>query len=362
MEVGGTQRQIVHLAQGLDRRRFAPEVLYFRNRSDLVDELEASGVSVTQVPRSGRLDPVFLLRLVRLCRARRPDIVHCFAFAGELWGAVASMLSGQGRLITSVRGTYEWYSPAEWRVKRWTASRSFRLVANSRAGAAYAEPRLGLAPGSIHVVYNGVSLPGLGLRASSSSLRRELGLAVDDVVALFVGRLVDHKDLPTLIEAMSRLAQSMPSLLLLVAGDGPLREPIEARIAARRLGERVRMLGLRRDVGELMAAADFIVLPSVREGMSNVLLEAMAGTRPVVASRVGGNPEIVEDGVTGLLFRAGDATALATQMRRLALDPSLREQLGRAGRTRVEQAFSMESTVREMEQVYEECLAESGAR
>ena len=362
MEVGGTQRQIVHIARQLDRARFEPAVLFFRNPSFFVGELERAGVRVIQVEKKGRLDPGFVWRLVQVLRRERFDVVQCFAFSGELWGAVARRLLPRRRrpaLISSVRGVYEWYSGAQWRVKRWVASESERVVANSRMGGDYASARMGLSPGSVRVTYNGVQVdaptPG-----RAAGLRAELGVPDGGTLVLFVGRLVVHKDVPTLLRAVASLRDEAPGLRLALAGDGPLRADIEAEVRALGLGDAVRVLGQRDDVHELIAAADTLVLPSLREGLSNVVLEGMMGGKPVVASRAGGNVELIEHDRSGLLFDVGDAPALAGLLGRLSRDAALRVRLGEGARQRAMAEFSIPSMVQAYEQHYAEAARTAG--
>jgi glycosyltransferase involved in cell wall biosynthesis len=355
MEIGGTQRQIVHIAKGLDRARFEPTVAYFRNRSFLVDELEKAGVPVTEVAKRGRFDPGFIRRLAAFVRNGNFDVMHCFAFTGELWGAVARRLVPSSRrpaLITSVRNKYDWYTPLQWKLKRWAARESCRVIANSQAGSEYAREKMALAAGAIEVVYNGVA------EASGRPKARAPGR---DVRVLFVGRLVEQKNAALLLKALKRLLDEKRSIRLHLAGDGPLRAQCEA--LARELGidGSVEFLGHRSDTGELMADADFVVLPSVREGLSNVILEAMMAGRAVIASAVGGNIELVEPMHTGLLFPNGDDAALAEAMRRLSDDVALREALGQKARARALERFSVASMVKAMEGHYAGC-AQGAAR
>ena len=334
MEVGGTQRQIVHIARHLDRERFEPAVLFFRNPSFFVGELEQAGVRVIQVEKRGRMDPGFIWRLVATLRRERYDVVQCFAFSGELWGAVARRLLPRGQrpaLISSVRGVYEWYSGWQWRIKRWVSAQSERVVANSRMGGEYACARMGLAAGTIRITYNGVQaehpVPG-----RAAELRAQLRVPAGGTLVLFVGRLVVHKDVPTLLKAVSALHQRLPGLRVALAGDGPLRAELEARIDALALRDVVHALGQRDDVPELMAAADVLVLPSLREGLSNVVLEGMMGGKPVVASRAGGNIELVEHERSGLLFDGrGGASARRGAVQHSLDGPGLRTTLCRGG-------------------------------
>ena len=360
MEVGGTQRQIVHIAAQLDRKLFEPTVLFFRNPSFFVDELKAAGVRVIQVPKQGRLDLRFVMRLKRELEQGQFDVMHCFAFSGELWGAFARRMlprSAQPALISSVRGTYEWYSPWHWAIKRRVSAQSARVVANSHVGAHYACERMGLPGQSISVVHNGVESVALR-NPDIAQLRVQMGARPGDLLVLFVGRLVDHKDLPTLLRAMSRLRGQSCNARLAIAGGGPLRTEVEGLLDQLSLREEVRLLGQREDVPELIAAADVVVLPSVREGLSNVILEGMMGGKPVVASRAGGNVELVEHEQSGLLFDVGDDAALAACLVRLERDPALRQRLGVGAKARAHDEFSIPSMVKAYERTYGDVVRE----
>lgn len=359
MEVGGTQRQIVHIARTLDRGRFEPSVIYFRNRSFLVDELEQSGVPVIEIPKHGRIDLDFIASLTRFLRQGGFDLMHCFSFTGELWGAIARRLLNPAHrpvLITSVRNKYEWYSPLQWRLKRWVSMESSRVIANSHAGGEYARSRMELAPGSIDVVYNGVA----GKFESGAIPPAPLSERV--TTALFVGRLVEHKNLPVLLRAMRRLHEAAVPIRLQIVGDGPLRDKCALQIAQSGLAGCVDLLGERADTHVVMAASDFVVLPSLREGLSNVILEAMLVGRPVIASAVGGNIELVEPMQTGLLFASDNDAELADAMKRLIDDPALRQRLGQQGRQRATQRFTVAAMVQAMQEFYLRCAAEQSLR
>jgi glycosyltransferase involved in cell wall biosynthesis len=355
MEVGGTQRQIVHIAKGLDRKVFEPTVAYFCNRSFLVDDLERAGVPVVEIPKRARFDLGFVRRLAAFVRDGRFDVVHCFSFTGELWGTVACKLVPASRrpvLITSVRNKYDWYSKLQWRLKRWASLNSATVIANSRAGGEHARETMRLPSGSVEVVYNGVA------DAPPQALATlPLSTAGAPVTAQFVGRLVEQKNLPVLLRAMKRLKDDGVPLRLRVAGDGPLRAAHEELIAKLGVGDVVEMLGERSDTPVLMAQADFVVLPSVREGLSNVILEAMVMGRAVIATAVGGSVELVEPEQTGLLVPSDDDAALAQAIRRLVEDRALREAMGARGRQRAVERFTVPAMVRAMQDAYQRCLS-----
>lgn len=351
MEVGGSQRQIALFLANIDRDAWQPTLLYFRRRSFLVDELIASGVAVVELPKRRRIDPGFAWRLARLLRQGCFDVVHCFSFTAELWVRALLWVAPRSRFVASVRGLCLVYSDRQWRAKRWILGRADAVISNTAAGARETAHRTGYPLARIDVVPNGIETgtdPGDGVAAA---LRSELTLRSERLIALFVGRLVIEKNLPLLLDALALIpAERRPFVLL--AGDGPLEHDLRAQIARLGLADDVRLLGERSDSRRLMAAADFLVLPSREEGLSNVLLEAMEAGCAVLASDVGGNPEIVSDQRTGLLFRSGDAAQLAERMQSLVADPALRQRLADAARAETRARFGLDELVRRTEAIY----------
>jgi glycosyltransferase involved in cell wall biosynthesis len=197
--------------------------------------------------------------------------------------------------------------------------------------------------------------------AGRQAARAALGLGPEHVVIGTVGRLDPVKDQVGLLKAFSQLPDDSRTLLLIV-GDGPCRQDLEAAVDALGLRERVRLLGERNDVPAVLSAMDVFVLCSVGEGISNTILEAMATGLPVVATRVGGNPELVTDGSTGFLVEARSPAALATSLRRYLDDPTLLAKQGRAARDHTEAEFSLERMVGAYERLYGRLLDERARR
>ena len=362
MEVGGTQRQIVHLASGLDRASYEVQVAYFCNRSFLADELIAAGIPVIEIAKKRRIDVSFIRALVKFLREERFDIIHCFAFSAELWGAVARRFLPaftRPTLITSVRGKYDWYTSLQWRVKRWTALESTRVVANSQAGGNYAREKMRLPEGAIDVVYNGVALLSAipKIETTTATILPDVELPAKSVTAIYVGRLVSVKNVSVLLRAMKNLRSIGTSIRLLIVGDGPLRQSLHDEIMRLNLDDCVALLGQRSDAQALMAAADFLVLPSFWEGLSNVILESMMVGTPVIASAVGGSVELIENRCTGLLFASDNDTELAAAMSSLIADHNLGKRLGFAGQQRVIEQFSIAAMIRNMQDLYAQTAA-----
>lgn len=361
MEIGGSQRQITELALGLRRHGDAVTVCYFRHGSFLLERLRAAQVGVIELPKSGRIDPGFVLRLARTVRDGRFDVVHAFAFTAELWTAIALAALPRERrpaLVTSIRGTYEWYSSLQWRLKRWATRRSAAVVANATAAARFAFGRMGLDDRRLRIVRNGIAAP-TDRDALRGRHRETLGIGPEVPLALFVGRLVDHKNLPMLVRAASRLARAGSAIRLAIVGDGPLAGALRADLDAAGLARSVALLGARDDATALMCAADVLVLPSWREGLPNVVVEAMHAGCPVVATRVGGLPELVDDGVDGLLVPSDDDAALADALVRLERDPALRARLASAARARAARDHGVDAMVAAMRAVYADLLRDA---
>jgi len=356
MEVGGSQGQVVQLLRGLDRRRWAPELAFFRDDSSLADAVRRDGVPVHFVPKRRRVDLPFLFAYARLLRERGFALVHAFSLTAELATVLARPLARRRPVLVASERSFALDRPAWfWWLKRLALARSAAVIANSRSGAAATARRTRMPAAMFEVVANGVDLPAAMPAAEREALRRDLGVPADRTLALFVGRLVPVKNLPCLLRALASLpADARPRLAL--AGDGPERERIARLAPELGLGDGVRLLGERGDAVRLMQSADLLVLPSHFEGLSNALLEAMAAGCPVVASAVGGTPELVDDERTGLLFPAGDAGALAAAIARLA-DPALRARLARAGHEHAVRHHSREALAAAVSAVYERCIA-----
>ena len=354
MEVGGSQRQIVQLALGLKARGVTCAVLYFINPSFLVEQLQAAGIETIRVNKQGRVDPGFVRNLRQAIRAWAPDVVHCYSFTAELWGAIACrLLPARKRpvLISSVRGTYEWYGRNQWRMKRWVSSQSASIISNSREGAEYAARQMHWPMHHFHVVHNGVSVTEPDA-ARVDLLRQHYLQNTFDTLVLFVGRLVEHKNLARLLQAFAQVVKQRPRTRLLLAGSGPLHDALAAQIGQLGLQDHALLLGEQSEVPALMEAADLVVLPSLREGLSNVVLEAMALGRAVLSTPVGGIPQAIDNGRHGVLVEPTDTDALARALLTLIDDPALRERLGRAAQHKVLEQYSPPAMVSAMLKEY----------
>jgi glycosyltransferase involved in cell wall biosynthesis len=281
------------------------------------------------------------------------DVVHTRNAEAFFYGVLGAKLAGVRRVVHSEHGRVLPDTP------RRMAAQRFLLRFVDAAFAVSAQLRrdlvthLGISNGRFEVIYNGVDVA-RGVHADRASARRSLGATGDELVVGAVGRLVPVKNYGLLVRAFARVAASTRRpVRLVLLGEGPERAALQAAAAASGIAARTALLGHRDDVADLLAGLDVFVLPSVSEGLSNTLLEAMAAGVPVVASDVGGNREIVEDGRTGLLFASGEEAGLVERLTALVEDPAIRERLASAGRERVVSEFSIGAMIRNYEALYE---------
>jgi glycosyltransferase involved in cell wall biosynthesis len=358
MGMGGADQQILILARAMRARGHDVRIVALAPLGPMGLEAQQEGMQVESLElRKSVTDIPRILRLVRLVRAWRPDVLHSHMVHANVLAGAVRPLTRVPVLISTIHSINDG-GPVHMAAYRLTSPQVDRFTIISRL-AAERYVAIGAVPAQrLQVVPNAVDTDRFRrLPQARATLRRELGLG-DEFVWLAVGRFEEAKDYPTMIAAFARLAAARPTSQLLLVGKGSLQENVEALLRANGLEQRVRFLGVRRDVPELMSAADGYVLSSAWEGMPVVLLEAAAVELPVVATQVGGVSEVVEDGTTGLLVPPSDPAALARAMERVeALAPEARAAMGAGGRALVQQRYDTNRVMEMWEQLYFECAA-----
>lgn len=357
---GGGAVHVRDLALGLDRTHFAPQVAMPEDGGNvsLGDFLDA-GIPFHRVDIAAG----FSLRALRQLRllAAEVDILHVHGARAALFGRLAAIALGRQRphVVYTIHGFAAPHYPAPRRQLLFAVERCLAGCTGQWISVSNAEResllRAGMAdPSRTAVIWNGIDVtPFANVRQDCHSARSELDLPQDAFVLTTICRLYRPRDFPTLLRAFRVVQSTMPQAHLLVVGDGPLRTQVENGIVSLALQDRVRLLGMRRDVPQVLGATDLFVLSSGEwEGLPLSVLEAMAAALPVVASDVGGTREAVMDGRTGYLFPPGDATALAQRLQLLAQDPVMAQQMGQQGRARIEQHFARDRMVRETAVLY----------
>jgi sugar transferase (PEP-CTERM/EpsH1 system associated) len=322
------------------------------------------GTAVFTVGKRDGQDPRAVWRLVRLLQSIRPDIVHSrnwatfdTILAARLAGVRIVIHGEHGRDISDPEGRNRRRS----RLRRLFSPLVTRFVTVSDDLRRWLLEDVGVGAAKVMTIHNGVDVERFaGVRRSE--VRDALGLPVEAPVIGTVSRLDPVKDHAGLLRAFAATLPRHPEAILVVAGDGPCWEEIVALAGSLGLNDRVRLLGERRDIPQVLAALDLFVLPSIAEGLSNTVLEAMATGLPVVATRVGGNPELVEDGVTGRLVPVRDDQALVDAIVGYLDDPHLRALHGKASGERALRHFGIDRMRRQYEELYRGLLVSARRR
>ena len=345
LQVGGLETMVVRLAKSLDPQRFTSLVCCLDQTGPLASELEQAGIEVVLLKRGQNgTDWGYPRRLAALLRQQRVDVLHLHNPTALFYGAPAGRLAGVRPIIYTEHGRDYSHGWKARTVNRVLTRLVDRVVVLHERARHYMNRSEGAPLKRIVKVYNGIADPGEADPAVRRQMRQSLGLA-DDISAIgIVARLDPIKNLPILIEAMQQL-QQQPQARLLIIGDGPLRASLTQQVADSGLERVVTFLGTRHDVPQLLSALDLLVLPSVSEGLSMTLIEGSAAGLPLVASDVGGNNELVEQGVNGLLVKPGDSAALASAFHQLLSDPALLKRMGKASRQRYQQYFDVSAMV-----------------
>jgi len=357
---GGAQRQLVELALNIDRRDFDPIVVVYHDLPQLKSELDAAKVRYVLIRKRHKIDVAFLFRLAAFLRHERPQIIHAFLSTPSFWARIAGALAGVRKIITSERNMdIEQSRKRVWFEKR-LQRLSSRIIVNAEAIRTVLVTRMGIPGDKVRVVYNGVDSEKFG-RVSEARVRRlrsALGLDPSDLVFTLPGRLTPQKNHRCLIKAVALLPSIPRNLKVVFVGnelDMPLKTTLVSSIEA--LGLRGHFLfgGAQADMAAMYAVSDVVVLPSLWEGFPNVILEAMAARRPVVASDIADNARLVRHGENGYLFPIDDESALAAALATLiSLSPDARARLGEAGRQLVDSSYSMSRMVDSTVQIYRE--------
>jgi len=372
---GGSARNTFLTVFGHDRRRFRAVLVHGRRKIEAdeeaaqidadLKELREAGVSVFDVPTLVReINPVSDARatfaLWRLLRSERPAIVHTHTSKAGVVGRLAAWMARVPVVIHTPHGHifYGYYGPflstlvcfAEWLLARLTD----RIVTLTDRGAQeHVQYKIAGAE-KFATIHSGIDLAHFrSVRVDPAVKRKELGLPPDGPIVGTVGRLVPIKGLEWLLKAAPRILAEFPEACFVIIGDGPMLGELRELTSQLGIGLQVVFGGAREDVPECLAAFDLFVLPSLNEGMGRVLLEAMAVGCPVVATRVGGIPDIVADGTTGLLVPPRNDRALAEAILTLLRDRARRVTYGEAARRHVDGRFDVETMVRNIERLYD---------
>jgi len=355
LDVGGAEKALFHLVCNLDARFGRPAVACLSGRGRVGDWLRDAGIDVINLDATPMMAPTEFGHLRRILRTGRYRLLHTFLYHANIFGRLAAI--GTGVPVISSLRVMEVDRPFRTKADRWT----IRFVAAETCVAEAVRQwsiKRGLPADKLVTIPNGVDCA--AFQAPRGAVRTELGLAETTRVVLFIGRLHWQKGPDVLVNAAARLVPLVRDVRFLFVGAGPMETRLRENVAGANLGSHVLFLGRRDDIPALLADADVLAVPSRWEGMPNALLESMAAGRPAVAARVGGCPELVVDGQTGLLVPPEDHAALAAALEKVLVRKVFAEEMGTAARERAKSNFTIDAMVDRNEALYDRILARTG--
>ncbi len=350
--------------QHLDRNRYEPRVCVFRVRdgNPIAAEIERLGVPVDLLPASGIRDFMNVVSLVRYLRRHGIDLVHTQLETVTVHGGIAAKIVGLPTVHTLHTFAYPEATSKEIRRSEvaWFALRNFhdKIIAVSAAVGDYAVAKGRVPPERISVLYNGIDTSSFRRRneADRAAVRKTFGIPADAALVVTVAVLRREKGIQFLIEAWPDILEAVPNAYYLIVGAGPFESQLKSLATTYNLTDRVLFAGARNDIPEILGGSDLFVLPTLDDVLPTVLAEAMASGLPIVASRVGGVPEMVEPGKNGLLVAPADQTQLAEACVRLLRTPDEALRLAQGGQDVAEARFNVRNQVRKLENIYQELL------
>jgi len=361
---GGTEKYVIALAKGLNRQKYRVMICTLRDYVPLARELTGQGIALTSMGVRSKLDAFVIRRLACLLRREGIELLHTNLYWSNLIGRLAGRMAGVPIVVAGERNTDIRRRFYQCWLDRCTSQWVDCIIANSQATLRWSTQATRISADKYVIIPNGVDLADFdpARPVDRQAVRRSLGLTPDDVIVGTVARLHEQKGHRFLVQAMPAILERFPQARFCFVGEGLLETDLKRQCREAGVASKVVFAGARDDVAAVLTTFDLFVLPSLYEGFGIVLLEAMAMCLPVVASDVGGIPEVVEAGRTGILVPPGDVASLAQAVIGVLSDREAAQAMGKAGRQRVQQHFALADRISETEKLYETLTARKLSR
>lgn len=360
LPVGGAEEHLLSLILNLNRERFFPMVCCIGKCGPIGEEIREAGIPVVELGKldRGGFDWKIVTLLRDLLRQERIDLLHTHLYHPNMYGRLAAFREGIP-VVCTVHNIYVRPKLHRRLINRWLAEKTARIIAVSSRVRDDILRYDRVQSSKVLVVPNGVEMARFAPSLTRQRARERLGITDDRYIIGTLGRLETQKGLPYLIEALRLLSESGNRAFLLIVGSGREEGRLREMVSRCGLEDCVQFLGMRRDVPEIHRVMDVFVLPSLWEGLPIALLEAMASGLPVVATPVGGIPEVIQNGKNGLLVPKEDPVALAEALLKIRQSPLWAEELGREGRETVRERYSHRRVAEHVMEIYRESLREN---
>lgn len=393
--LGGAEQVVISLVRGLDKSKFQPFVCCLNDEGRFADELKKEGIKVIALNKAKGIDFSLISKIIRVIRENNIQIIHTHLWGANFWGRFAASAAKVPVVVTE-HNVDIWKSPLHFMIDKFLFKKTDCFIAVSETVRDFYAKKLRVDSDLIKVVYNGIKVNSLEDRREKieerrekddngrqttddrqDTLRGELGIKSDEKVIALIGRLVPQKGILFFLNAMNEVFVHRPSsidyrLKILIVGEGPLKNSLQSMVHSpqyKNIEEKIVFTGFRKDIPEILSITDILVLPSSREGLPMILLEAMSAGAIVIATRVGGTPELVQDGVNGFLVEYGDNLGLAqkieyvlgelnkSEIRNSKSEKNLAiNQIKENARKTVEEKFSLKKMIEEHERIYDQLI------
>jgi sugar transferase (PEP-CTERM/EpsH1 system associated) len=361
LNTGGLERLVLDIVEKTSQP-FQPIIICLKENGDLSNNIEKLGIKVLNLNKNDRFDPKSIYKLYNLLKKEKISIVHTHNFAASLYGSLSARIAGIPVVIHTEHGTHLYPQFRRRFIRKIISILIDKTVSVSDQIKQTLISQDHISKNRIMTILNGVDINKYSHKCDTEIKNKRKELNIDEKIKVIgiVARLSAEKDHENLLQAFSIVTKDIQYVNLIIIGDGILRDELEKKSKKLGLEDKVFFLGLRQDIPELLSIMDLFVLSSIREGIPLTILEAMVAGLPIVATSVGGIPEVIINEETGILVPSKNPTALANAIVRILSDSSLAQRMGSKGNERIKETFSIQRTIAEYERLYRECLIKKG--
>ncbi len=353
-EIGGMERIVAEIVAHLNKEEFEAEIWCVHQGGKFAEELRKQGLSVKILNISNYYNLLNILKLAWYLKRSKADIVHTHLYFASTIGRIAGRIAGVKVLINHVHSSYWHYSPRNLSIERLLSKITDKIICVSDHTKDFVINHEKIKPSRVKVIYNGISCIDT---CSRQEARQSFSVGPQEIIIISVANLLENKGHKVLLKALSLLGIQERKVKCWIVGQGAMAEELKEYARQLNLDSRIVFWGERQDVPQLLTASDIFVLASIhREGLSVSVLEAMAYQVPVIATKVGGIPEAIEDGVSGLLIAPNDPVALAAAIEELISSQEKRLEYAQAGVKKFKEKFEFKNMIVRIEKLYRECL------
>lgn len=356
LPVGGAENHLLTVLKEINRSKYNPVICCIREKGEIGEEIERMGVDIITLSRKSKSWNIrIIMDILKIIHQKNIQLIHAHLYHSNMYGRIAAAISKIPVIITE-HNVYQKYK-IKRRVINWLlAKKTDKIIAVSEAVKRYVVSRDWVDASKIEVIYNGIDVKKFQSFLSKEEARHRIGIPVKCFLIGTIARLTEQKGHIYLIKAIDIIKGSIPNAKLVLVGSGPLESYLKAEVSEKELNDYVIFLGSRRDIPDILKAMDIFVLPSLWEGLGIALLEAMASSIPVIATNVGGVPEIINNDINGLLVPPGDPFSLSQAIFDLYKNEFKRQRLSKNGLETIENKFTSHCMVKKIENLYESVL------